>query len=94
MQYGDGGDAGSAECCQVAKDCPGPGPALDLIFHQIGPGALDQMNERQFMALRHVLNVHHSRKAHLAHGPGLDAAVIHPDHAARTGDEADPDDER
>ena len=61
--------------------------------HEIRARALDEMDEGELLAERDALDRERDRAAHRAHRARLHAAVVHPDHHTRPGDEADPGDQ-
>ena len=80
-------------CCrqsgQVAEQAAAQHKAFDLVLHQIGPGAFDQVHKREFVFQGQLLHAQDLFQAPRLNGPGLDARVAGHHHAAHAVDETD-----
>ena len=92
MQYGHCGQAGGAEAGEVAEHAPGVGPVLHGEVHEVGAGALYQVNQRQFLAQGDLLDTEGRGYGGRRIGTGPDTAVVGPDHTAHTTDKTDAHD--
>ena len=87
--HGDDRDARGRQARQVAKQRAAVHEAFDAVAHQVGAGALDQVDEGQALGQRDLLHAQDLVQAHRLDGAGLDARIRGHHHAARAFDEAD-----
>ena len=82
-------DARRRQPRQVAEQRAALHEAFDAIAHQVGAGALDQVDERQLVLQRHFLHPQDLVQAHRLDRAGVDARIARHHHAAHAADESD-----
>ena len=92
VQHDHRRNARGAQPSEIAEQHAAIGPELDLIFHQVGASAFDQMDEWQLEILRDFLRALARIPATGSCCTGADTTVIDPDHAAYALDKADTED--
>ena len=87
--HGHHRDAGRRQPRQVAKQRTAVYKAFDAVAHQVGAGALDQVDEGQLVQQRDLLHPQDLVQSHGLDRTGLDARVAGHHHAAHAADPAD-----
>ena len=87
--HGEHRQARCRQAGQVAEQAAAQHKALNLVLHQVGPGAFDQVHKGEFVFEGQLLHTQNLFQAPRLNGPGLDARVAGHHHAAHAIDKTD-----